>query len=72
MMPTLYLHKQEVRRDEVRLKDNEALIPVAHFQKVGQTFHPCVTHAFISYPTLSLSALDTPQCIWSAFLVEDL
>ena len=30
----LHICNQEIRSDEVELADNEALIPVAHFQKV--------------------------------------
>lgn len=29
------IHVQEIRKEELHLKDSEALIPVAHFQKVS-------------------------------------
>ena len=63
---------QEVGRDEIRLTDDEALIPVAHFQKVGLVgcFADALTTSTMILCLLSFLA-GPPQCVWNTFLVEN-
>ena len=66
-----------MRKEEVHLNDDEALLPVAHFHKVGHNHRIMCVYIHISIQNLSfhmfyasIYTAGSAQCVWSAISAQ--
>ena len=64
-MVLVHVYVQEMRKDEVELDDDEALIPIAHFHKVYTCIYMCIY-------TCSYTMFYILYCIAGIFLFGEL